>query len=95
MPGLNDSHTAAVTTQSLRSCLGRLEDRDTPWQNEACTGQNISHNAPNTRESLRSCLGRLADRDAPRQNEVCMGQPLPHSGGYTPVPPVVLGPLGG
>ena len=126
----NHSHTAADTPESLRSCMGRLGDRDAPSENKVCTEPSHYHTAEDTPKSLWSCLGRLGDRDAPWENgdTQCPAAPtqrrmrwspsspacaawgirkprgrrrrhnvqlLPHSGGYTRVPPVVSGPLGG
>ena len=67
------SHTVADTPEFLRSCVDRLEDRDTPSQNEVCTRSSHCQTAADTPESLPLCLGRLGDRDAPCENQVCTG----------------------
>ena len=73
----SSSNTAADTPESLRSCVGRLRDRDAPWENKVCTGPRHSHTAADTAESLRSWLGRLGDREAPRENEETQGPAIP------------------
>ena len=88
------SHTAADTPKSLRSCLGRLGDSDTPWENEDTQGPAIS-----TQQRIQlspfgstwAAWGIGTPRGRARIHKV---QPLPHSGGYTRVLLVLPGPLG-
>ena len=56
------------------------------------TERSLPHTAAVTPESLRSCLGR-GGIGTPRGGLGAHGEVLPpHSGGYTRVPPVLLGP---
>ena len=88
-------HTAADTPESLRFCLGRLGDRDAPWGYEethtpSTPTQRRIHPSPSGPGWAPWGIG--APRGGMRSHAY---HPPPHSGGYTPVPPVLVGPLGG
>ena len=71
---------------------GPRGDRDAPWGFWGRTERSLPHTAAVTPESLRSCLGR-GGIGTPRGGLGAHGEvPPPHSGGYTRVPPVLLGP---
>ena len=85
-------HTAAVTPESLRSCLGRGGIGTPRGGLGAHEEVPPPHTAAVTPESLRSCLGRGGigtPRGGLRTHEEF---PSPHSGSYTRVPPVLTGP---
>ena len=87
------SHTAADTPESLRSCLGRLGDRDAPWENEDTQGphsptQQRIH--PSPFRPARATWGIGTARGTTRMHKVHQS---PHSGEYTrdPTVPASLG----
>ena len=84
-------HTAAVTPESLRSCLGR-GGIGAPRGDLGAHGEvPLPHSGGYTRVPpvLR---GPWSVRDAPCRIAGTRHAPPPHSGGYTRVPPVLPGP---
>ena len=75
-------HTAAVTPESLRSCLGR-GGIGTPHGGLGHTERSLPHTAAVTPESLRSCLGR-GGIGAPRGRLWAHGGDPPHTAAVTP-----------
>ena len=92
-------HTAAVTPESLRSCLGRggiggpRRDRDAPWGIEGTRNGPPPNSGGYTR--VPPVLpGPRRERDAPWGIKGTRHWPPPHNGGYTRVPLVRPGPQG-
>ena len=84
-------HTAAVTPESLRSCLGRGVIGTPRGGLGAHEGLPPPHSGGYTR--VPPVLpGPRRDRDAPWGFGAHGEVPPPHSGGYTRVPPVLPGP---